>query len=489
MSFGTDYRENPLARTKIIATVGPACETREALRDLIVRGVDIFRLNFANGSLEWLSGIVDHVCSLSEELDKPVGLLGDLSGPKIRLGQLTDGSVSCLEGAVFTFIRDREPANSSELTCTYKPLIDDVKAGDRILLADGTVGMRVEETDKEAGWARCVVDAAGKIRSRQGVNLPGVALSTPSLTEKDRVDLQWAIENQLDFVGLSFVRSVDDVRLLRSCIEDSGTTTPPIIVSKIEKGEAVAQLEAIIDESDAVMVARGDLGVEVDIVTVPGIQKRIIQLCNQKRVPVITATQMLDSMQQNELPTRAETSDVANAVLDGSDAVMLSGESAIGEYSREAVAMMSRIIRDAERLLVANPVVRQDLPATSAQAQVITEAVAVGAVATAERLDARLIAVATVSGRAALAISKERRLVPVLAVCKSWRTARRMTLLWGITPIVWQQSAQTGDELAEFATAWGLKERVLKVSDTVVVVASSHWSARGHDAMLVHVVE
>lgn len=489
MSFGTDYRENPLARTKIIATVGPACETREALRDLIVRGVDIFRLNFAHGSHEWLSGIVDHVCSLSEELDKPVGLLGDLSGPKIRLGQPTGGSVSCLEGAVFTFIRDREPANSSELTCTYKPLIDDVKAGDRILLADGTVGMRVEETDKEAGWARCVVDAAGKIRSRQGVNLPGVALSTPSLTEKDRVDLQWAIENQLDFVGLSFVRSVDDVRLLRSCIEDSGTTTPPIIVSKIEKGEAVAQLEAIIDESDAVMVARGDLGVEVDIVTVPGIQKRIIQLCNQKRVPVITATQMLDSMQQNELPTRAETSDVANAVLDGSDAVMLSGESAIGEYSREAVAMMSRIIRDAERLLVANPVVRQDLPATSAQAQVITEAVAVGAVATAERLDARLIAVATVSGRAALAISKERRLVPVLAVCKSWRTARRMTLLWGITPIVWQQSAQTGDELAEFATAWGLKERVLKVSDTVVVVASSHWSARGHDAMLVHVVE
>ena len=489
MSFGTDYRENPLARTKIIATVGPACETREALRDLIVRGVDIFRLNFAHGSHEWLSGIVDHVCSLSEELDKPVGLLGDLSGPKIRLGQLTGGSVSCLEGAVFTFIRDREPANSSELTCTYKPLIDDVKAGDRILLADGTVGMRVEETDKEAGWARCVVDAAGKIRSRQGVNLPGVALSTPSLTEKDRVDLQWAIENQLDFVGLSVVRSVDDVRLLRSCIEDSGTTTPPIIVSKIEKGEAVAQLEAIIDESDAVMVARGDLGVEVDIVTVPGIQKRIIQLCNQKRVPVITATQMLDSMQQNELPTRAETSDVANAVLDGSDAVMLSGESAIGEYSREAVAMMSRIIRDAERLLVANPVVRQDLPATSAQAQVITEAVAVGAVATAERLDARLIAVATVSGRAALAISKERRLVPVLAVCKSWRTARRMTLLWGITPIVWQQSAQTGDELAEFATAWGLKERVLKVSDTVVVVASSHWSARGHDAMLVHVVE
>lgn len=489
MNSGNDYRESPLTRTKIIATVGPACETPESLRDLILRGVDIFRLNFAHGSHEWLSEIVASVRSLSEELDKPVGLLGDLSGPKIRLGKLRGDSVSCPDGATFTFVRGREPASDSELTCTYEPLIDDVKTGDRILLADGTVTMRVEETDPSADWARCVVEAGGIIRSRQGVNLPGVALSTPSLTEKDRADLQWAIENEIDFVGLSFVRSPDDVRLLRSCIEASGSHTPPMIVSKIEKGEAVAQLEAIIDESDAVMVARGDLGVEVDIVTVPGIQKRIIRMCNQKRVPVITATQMLDSMQQNELPTRAETSDVANAVLDGSDAVMLSGESAIGEYSREAVAMMSRIVRDAERLLETHPIVREDLPATSAQAQVITEAVAVGAVATAERLDAKMIAVATVSGRTALAISKERRLVPVLAICKSWQTARRMALLWGITPIVWQQAAQTGDELAEFATAWGLKECALKVSDTVVVVASSHWSARGHDAMLVHVVE
>lgn len=489
MSFGNDYRESALARTKIIATVGPACESREALRDLILRGVDIFRLNFAHGTHEWLSQIVANVRSLSAELDRPVGLLGDLSGPKIRLGQLKNDSISCVEGAMFTFVRGREPANDSELTCTYNSLVDDLAHGDRILLADGTVGMRVEETGPQAGWARCVVDAAGTIRSRQGINLPGVALSTPSLTDKDRDDLKWAVETQLDFVGLSFVRSVDDVRLLRSCIAEFGTDKPPIIVSKIEKGEAVAQLEQIIDESDAVMVARGDLGVEVDIVTVPGIQKRIIRLCNQKRVPVITATQMLDSMQERELPTRAETSDVANAVLDGSDAVMLSGESAIGKYPREAVAMMSRIIRDAERLLESQPIVREDLPATSAQAQAITEAVAVGAVATAERLQASLIAVATVSGRSAHAISKERRQVPVLAVCESWNTARRMTLLWGVTPVVWNQSEHTGDELAEFATAWGLKEGVLKVGSAVVVVASSHWSDRGHDAMLVHVVE
>ena len=489
MSSGSDYRESPLAKTKIIATVGPACETRDALRDLITRGVDVFRLNFAHGTHDWLNGVVKSVRELSEELARPIGLLGDLSGPKIRLGKLDGDSVYCSESATFSFIRGRDPVDATELTCTYDALIDDVVVGDRILLADGTVGMRVLETDPQAGFARCVVEAAGTVRSRQGVNLPGVALSTPSLTGKDREDLRWAIENQIDFVGLSFVRSANDVRLLRACIEESGTVTPPMIVAKIEKGEAVSQLEDIVAETDAVMVARGDLGVEVDIVTVPGIQKRIIRLCNQKRVPVITATQMLDSMQQSELPTRAETSDVANAVLDGTDAVMLSGETAAGRYPRESVAMMSRIVRDAESLLLSQPVVREDKAAPSARALAITEAVAVGAVAAAEQLHASLIAIATVSGRSALAISKERGQVPVLAVCESWQTARRMALLWGITPVVWQQADHTGDELAEFAARWGINEGVLSTGDPVVVMTSSHWSDRSHDTMLVHVVE
>lgn len=483
------YRENPPARTKIIATVGPACEGLKALRALILRGVDIFRLNFAHGTHEWLSQIVADIRKLSEELDRPIGLLADLSGPKIRLGQLPDDQLLCVDGAVFTFIRDREPENEFELTCTYHPLVDDLAAGDQILLADGTVGMRVLETNPQAGWATCVVDAGGTIRSRQGVNLPGVALSTPSLTDKDRQDLKWAIENEIDFIGLSFVRSVDDVRLLRSCIEAYDSATPPMIVSKIEKGEAVDQLEAIIDESDAIMVARGDLGVEVDIVTVPAIQKRIIRLCNQKRVPVITATQMLDSMQQQERPTRAETSDVANAVLDGTDAVMLSGESAIGKYPRESVTMMSRIVREAESLLETQPIVRQDLSATSAQAEAITEAIAVGAVATAEMLKASLIAVATVSGKSALAISKERRHVSVLAVCESWHTARRMSLLWGVISVVSSLADHAAAKLAEFANQWGLKERVLEVDDTIVVVTSPAWSDRDHDAILVHVVK
>lgn len=489
MSRGSEYRESPLARTKIIATVGPACDSRDKLRDLVVRGVDIFRLNFAHGKHDWLEGIVRTVRELSEELGRPIGLLGDLSGPKIRLGALPNDHIVCCDGAEFCFIRGRDASRETELTCTYEPLIDDVAVGDRILLADGTVGMKVLEKDSHQGFVRCVVEAAGTIRSRQGINLPGVSLSTPALTEKDRKDLKWAIENQLDFVGLSFVRSPDDVRLLKSAIAESGTETPPFIIAKIEKGEAVSQLDEILDETDGVMVARGDLGVEVDIVTVPTIQKRIIKLCNQKRVPVITATQMLDSMQENELPTRAETSDVANAVLDGADAVMLSGETAAGQYPRRSVEMMSRIIHEAELLLEEQPINRRDTAPPSAQALAITEAVAVGAVATAEKLDAHLIAVATVSGRSAMAISKERGRVPVLAISESLRTAQRLTLFWGVTPVVWNQSNHTGDEVAEFASSWGMSQEVLSTGDPLVVMASSWWSDRSHDTLLVHVAE
>jgi pyruvate kinase len=232
-----------------------------------------------------------------------------------------------------------------QLTCTYEPLIDDLRPNDRVLLADGTVSLRVMEQNATAGRVLCEVLQPGLIRSRQGVNLPGVALSTPSLTDKDRLDLQWALDHGIDYIGLSFVRRVDDLKLLRQVISQHPTKTPPWIVAKIEKAEAIADLEAIIAEADAVMVARGDLGVETDIYRVPGLQKRIIRLCNEHRTPVITATQMLDSMQKNELPTRAEASDVFNAVLDGTDAVMLSGETAAGDYPVEAVAMMSRIVR------------------------------------------------------------------------------------------------------------------------------------------------
>jgi len=469
------------------------------LAELVVAGVDIFRLNFAHGSHTWLSEIVRMIRDISRDQRRPIGILGDLSGPKIRLGMLPGDSVACTEGAEFTFIRGLQTADPRQLTCTYEPLIDDVKPGDRILLADGCVAMRVIEQDPKVGVARCVVEVAGTIRSRQGVNLPGVALSTPSLTDKDRADLKWAIEEGIDFVGLSFVRCVADVMQLREAIAQQNPQSRLQIVSKIEKPEALLELEAIVDSSDAVMVARGDLGVEVDIVQVPGIQKRLIQLCNQKRKPVITATQMLDSMQRNELPTRAEASDVFNAVLDGTDAVMLSGETAAGEYPRQAVAMMSRIAHEAEqhqqarssvtlsgRIGLGRSVNDQALP--SHQAFETTEAIAIGAVATAERLQANLIAVATVSGRAAQAISKERTAVPILAICSCPQAARALTLLWGVTPIEATAADHSATSIVEQAEAWGLRENVLATGSRMVVMASSRWSSAGHDSMLVHTV-
>ena len=488
MSSRRGYQEYRLTRTKIIATVGPACGSPETLRDLVLAGVDIFRLNFAHGTHEWLSGIVRSICEISLELGRPIGILGDLSGPKIRLGMLPGDKVVCNEGAEFVFVRGREPQTGNELTCTYEPLIDDVAAGDLILLADGTVRMRVLETDTERGEARCVVEGAGTIRSRQGVNLPGVALSTPSLTDKDRSDLAWAIENGIDFVGLSFVRSAADVLELRQVIEESGANFPPYIVAKIEKPQAVDDLDAIIAATDAVMVARGDLGVEVDVVRVPGIQKRIIRQCNEKRIPVITATQMLDSMQHSELPTRAEASDVANAVLDGTDAVMLSGETAAGDYPRESVAMMSRIIQESETLLPERSAVA-DSPSQGARALDITEAVAVGAVATATRIRAALIGVATVSGRSAQAISKERCRVPVLAICQTPRTAAWVNLIWGITPVLASSAELTNDELIDLAVQWGRIEEVLSEGEAVVVVGSTRWASVGHDSLLVHIVD
>jgi pyruvate kinase len=320
------------------------------------------------------------------------------------------------------------------------------------------------------------------------VNLPGAHLSTPSLTDKDRDDLAWAVNHQLDYVGLSFVRSADDIRLLRSVIEDHHPEHSPQIIAKIEKMEAVNEIESILDETDAVMVARGDLGVEVDIARVPTLQKRIIQLCNQHRIPVITATQMLDSMQSNELPTRAEATDVANAVLDGSDAVMLSGETAIGNYAVSAVSMMSRIASEAERMVISSK--SGDLHSNSrTRANIVTEAVTLGAATAAEHLKADLIVVATRSGKSAMAISKQRSPVPILALTDRPVTARRMSLYWGVTSLETEIVQALPGKIIKFVVDWARREKVLETGSRIVFVGSSDWSVAGKNLMLVHAVE
>lgn len=473
-----------IVKTRIIATIGPACESESVLRNLVASGVDIFRLNFAHGQYSWLEDKVRKIRRISEELACPVGILGDLSGPKIRLGEIPDGEVVCHESSEFRFIRGTTSTSVTDLTCTYEPLIDDVRVGDRILLADGTVSMTVLEKAADLSSIRCLVVQSGKIRSRQGVNLPGVALSTPSVTEKDRADLEWALNQRLDFIGLSFVRQAEDIQLLQKLIEARHPPVVPLIVAKIEKNEAIANLESILEVTDAVMVARGDLGVETEITRVPILQKQIIRRCNDLRIPVITATQMLDSMQSSDLPTRAEVTDVANAVIDGTDAVMLSGETAIGHNPVQCVRMMDRIAAEAETIVTPRERTEAGCEETR-RARPITEAVTRGAIAASESIQADLIVVATVTGRTALALSRHRGHVPILAITDREEIARRMCLYWGVTPMLLRQAQQSVEALLKIVTQWGKQHEILKTGSKVVIVGHTNWLGDAHDLMMV----
>lgn len=484
---GSPWIEGPHVKTKIVATIGPACASREGLEELFLAGVDLFRLNFAHGNYEWFTQMIRWIREISAQHRRPIGLLGDLSGPKIRLGELPEAGLRCRFGTFVEFVREGMSERVEQLTCTYERLIDDLRAGDRVLLADGTVVLRVVQSDPAAGRVTCEVVQPGLVRSRQGVNLPGVALSTPAVTEKDRMDLAFALSQEVDYIGLSFVRRAQDVLDLRKIMVDLAPKVMPAIVAKIEKTEAIADLEAIVSAADALMVARGDLGVEADIARVPVLQKQIIKLCNEHRVPVITATQMLDSMQKSELPTRAEASDVANAVLDGTDAVMLSGETAVGDHPVKAVRMMSRICRDAERLVEPRPF-RDTRSTPRTRASAITEAVTHGAGTAAEQLEANLLAVATRGGKTAMALSKQRLSVPILALTDRPDVSRKMCLYWGIMPIETPAVSLVPHDLLVYVEELGRSLHLLQTGSKLVIVGSSVWSLEWHDLMLVHVV-
>ena len=482
------YAEGPLVKTKIVATVGPASASHLKLTELVMAGVDVFRLNFAHGTYDWFKEVVDWIRQVSVEQSQPLAILADLAGPKIRLGELPPDGLRCRMGAHLEFVRHVEEGRLDQITCTYDQLIDDLRPGDRVLLADGSVSLRVIEQNAKAGKVVCEVVQPGLVRSRQGVNLPGATLSTPSVTDKDRADLKWALDNGLDYVGLSFVRNSEDIRLLKRLIAAHPTKTPPWIVAKIEKPEAIADLEQIVIETDAVMVARGDLGVEADVFRVPALQKQIIRMCNEHRTPVITATQMLDSMQKSELPTRAEASDVFNAVLDGTDAVMLSGETAAGDYPVEAVAMMSRIAREAERMLEPRLAKSDSRSTNRTRATAITEAVTHGAATAAAHLNADLIVAATQGGKTAMAISKQRPQIPILGLTDRPEVARRMCLFWGVTPVETSAVSLSPRDLIAFVVAQGRVRNMLDSGSKLVLVGSSDWRLEWHDMMLVHVV-
>jgi len=468
------------SQTKIVATVGPACDEPKKLVELIEAGVDVFRVNAAHGNRQEHQQRVDQIRDAARTAGRVVAILVDLAGPKIRLGELPGGEMECPNGGEVRFVRGDVPREPGDLTATYGALLDELQLGDRIMLADGTVALTVEQLDENS--ATCRIVQGGLLRSRQGVNLPGVKLSVPTLGEKDRDNARWAAQAGVDFIGLSFVRSADEIRALQSLVESEGSEAQ--VIAKIEKPEALEDLDGIVEATDAVMVARGDLGVEIDIARVPVVQKQIIDVCHRHRKPVIVATQMLDSMQHSRLPTRAEATDVANAILDGADACMLSGETAIGRYPRETVEMMHRIALATESVPrrgrgTAGP----DLTAEGVNQ--ITEATTFAAGRLAEELGAETIVVASASGLTALSLSKNRHIVPTVGVSDSEATLRRMCLYWGVIPLP-GAPIEDSSALLEYVVERGRAAGHFAPGDRIVLVSGTGLRTTRHNMIVVH---
>lgn len=479
------------AHTKIVATVGPSCCELAQLAILARSGVSVFRLNMAHAGPEQQQPHVDHIRQVSVELNEPLAILVDLAGPKFRLGVLPDEGIFCGRDETF-FLVKRDPSAPNELVTTYEALVDELSVGDLVMLADGTVSMRVEELLPDR--ARLRVEQHGIIRSRQGINLPGVKLSAPAISVEDHQHAIWAAKAGVDFVSLSFVRSPDEVRTLKDIIRSNSSSAR--VIAKIEKREALERLDEIVAEADGVMVARGDLGVEIDVAEMPLAQKRIIRTCHEFHKPVIIATQMLDSMHESQRPTRAEATDVANAVLDGADACMLSGETAIGKHPRLAVEMMNRIALVTEKSLIDMPL-RQSSQKTADGLHEVTSAVVRGAGTMAKALHAKLVVVASHSGRTALALSQQRNIVPTIGVSTRESTLRQMCLYWGVTPLR-EAPAEDIEQLIKHTDAWACRVGLAAKGDRIVIVGGSHLTAGKdnkqmssgvHDIVIVHEVE
>lgn len=473
------------SRTKIVATAGPACDTLEKVEELILAGVDVFRLNTAHGTSEQHQVRMDRIRAAERRAGRTVAVLVDLAGPKMRLGEIPGGSIELSVGEKVAFIRGHETTDPRVFTCIYEPLLDELKAGNRVMLADGTVALKVLSNDGQR--AECEVVQGGSLRSKQGVNLPYVELKAAAMSDTDRANAVWAVEAGADYISLSFVRTANDIRDLKELIASHRPANAPHVIAKIEKPEALEHLEEIVAAADGIMVARGDLGVEVDIAEIAVAQKRIVSACHRARKPVIIATQMLDSMQSSRLPTRAEATDVANAILDGADACMLSGESAIGKYPVETVVMMHRIATATEPLLRDRKAARDDESRPTPGVSPITDAAARAAGRLAEELDAKLVVVGSSTGRAALSLSKNRRFVPTIGVSDSLSSLRRMCLYWGVIPLP-DAPAHDDRALIDFIVERGLASGDLNKGDRILVLSGTGLPTSRHNVVMVHEV-
>jgi pyruvate kinase len=471
MSFSTNLR-----RTKIVATVGPAISSPEMLRAVIEAGATTLRLNFSHGTHEDHQRSIRLIRQISYELNQPVGILQDLQGPKIRLGKFKDGSILLNRGDRFT-LTSRQLTGTAEISSvTYPPLADEVPLGATIMLDDGRVEMRVEEVDRQNRELRCQVIVGGPLSNAKGVNFPGVYLSIKALTEKDRIDLAFGLSQGVDWIALSFVRNPQDVLEIKELISNAGKHIP--VIAKIEKHEAIEQMEAVLSVCDGVMVARGDLGVELPAEDVPILQKRLIATANRLGIPVITATQMLDSMVNSPRPTRAEISDVANAILDGTDAVMLSNEAAVGKYPVEAVATMARIAQrmDSEYSRP-NPLI------SDKTGRSIPNAISQAVSHIADQLNAKAILTQTKTGATARNVSKFRPRIPILAATPHLDVARHLQLVWGVEPLLILDMPSTRQSF-QVAINMALEQKRLSEGDLVVMTAGTLQGVAGSTDMI-----
>lgn len=453
-----------MRRAKIVCTLGPASSTAERIGELIDAGMDVARLNFSHGNHQSHAQLLQIIRSEAERRGRPVAVLLDLQGPKIRVGRFKDGAVELNQGQEFSITTDTDViGDERRVSTTYAGLANDVQVGDQILLDDGYLCLAVTEVAERE--VKTVVVTGGMLKNNKGINLPHVEVSAPALSDKDRADLAFGVRMGVDYIALSFVRTPECVREARHLATVDGSFIP--IIAKIEKPQALERIEAIVDEADGVMVARGDLGVELGPEKVPLVQKELIELTNAKGKVVITATQMLESMIHNPRPTRAEASDVANAVLDGSDALMLSGETAAGMHPVEAVRTMSRIITEVEQ----SNYYRRQLDRRELAMEVPANAIAHGATMAARSMRCKIIAAFTESGGSARLLSEYRPEARIVALTTSEVTYRRLALCWGVTPIL-TSPAVTINEVIE-CTETVLRERNLTTPGEHVVLTAA----------------
>ncbi len=456
-------------RAKIVATLGPASNTEPVFRQLVRAGLDVVRLNFSHGTHDEKLALIQMIRKVSREERKPLCILGDLQGPKIRTSKLVDHKPVMLVAGEKITITPREVDGTAALVgTTFKTLAENVEEGSRILLSDGLIELRVSEVNGDD--VTCTIINGGKLGENKGINLPGIPVRVPSLTEKDEIDLEFALRAGVDAVAVSFVRTAEDIKLVRNRVTAYGSTT--WIIAKLEKPQAIEHLEAILQVTDGIMVARGDLGVEVPPEKVPAIQKHIIRRAADYRKPVITATQMLESMIDNPRPTRAEVSDVANAIYDGSDAVMLSGESAMGAYPVEAVKMMARIVAEAEQNMVKAKEEGTLLLAPRHKTLSVAETICEATAHAAEDLDLRGIAIFTETGATAIKLSKYQPAAPIYAFSSIEVTINRLNLLWGTTPIRCSK-VQTTEAMVELAETLLEQNGYARKGEIVAIIAGT----------------